>query len=800
MPDEVEFVPLLTQTRWSNELNELTTDELVKLLPKELQLEVRRANWAYEHINELANKVVVNPRTNEAINNTRVSKEEIMLLFDSEKIELDELTQEENTLAYIASDPVLWCRFALGINPRIYQILILRDLHTRLILRLGRRCLTGNTPVLMDDGTWKRIDEIKAGDIVSARHTTNNKLVPRTVIDQWSTGEQEVYKITLSNGREIEATSNHQFLTKVQSGNRNCAKKEWKSIDEGLSVGMKLHLMNEYNAGNTNFRLVTIRSIVPAGLRQTYDITVDTDHSFIANGIVTHNCGKTASFAMRILYRAINRPGNIALVITPMKSHADVLWNMLKELMRGNPELAEQLRTRKIHATEQPHYEMEFPNGSVVKMFTSGVKSKNNADNVRGQEADDIYLDEVDLMSSDDLPAFTSILRGTGRGEKTMCIASTPNGRRDMLYRFCTEFTDRKKIDRIYKEYYFPTHADMNYTRADDAEQKMLLTAAQYNHEIIADFGEEVTGVFLKSHIERAMNHYPSGYDYLPLEAIYQNASPTTKLVLGVDWDKYGAGVNIVMCKIDYEEKSNRDPELGRVKPVARWEVPRGMETLTQAVDLVKTLNGRFNPDAIYIDRGFGEMQYEELMLSSQRNTNDDPRVVGLDKKLRGIHFAQNVEVIDPVTNAIMEKPVKDYMVTLTIKLFEEDRIILNATDYDQVAGGSDMVKQFEMYQYHRTPLGRPVYEPGSTAVGDHALDAFMLCVLAMYQEWGSFTQKPSTGKPKSVKFNVMDVMGSESYSPKDSTDGRPPKFRIQRSNIKAGRRQSGRTVKRSGI
>jgi hypothetical protein len=640
-----DFKPILTKVKRTPELLELSREEMIKLLPKSIQAEVKRAEWAWANIDSISGKEIVDPFTFEPIRERTFTKNQIYLLFDPPMIKVEGLSEEDNMLAYMASDPVLWIRFNLSVNPRLSQLLMLREDCPRIVMRYGRRS------------------------------------------------------------------------------------------------------------------------------------------------------GKSSGIAMRIIYKSAIAPGNKSLVITPMKSHAEVVWNMIKELLRNNDEFLQLLESRGIRTSEQPHYTMTWPNHSEVNMFTSGVRSKNHADTVRGQEADDMYLDEVDLMDGEDLPAFTAIIRDTGAGmsntrrqninrQKTMVVSSTPNGRRDMMWRFCTEFRDENiLLDHAYVEYYFPTHADINYTRADDAEQRMMLTREQYLHEIVADFGEETSGVFLKVHLERAISHYKDGYSYLPIDGLYRNYAPDVKLVLGVDWDKFGAGVNMILCQVNYAEKEKGDPDKGRIKPIARWEIPRGSETLTQATDFIKTVNYRFNPDAIYIDRGFGEMQYEDLMISA--TGGKDPRTVGLDKKLRGVHFAEKVEVFDPITNEPVGKEVKDYMVTLTIKLFEDDRIILNCNDYEEVPP-TDMIKQMEMYQVIRkTMSGRPIYEAGSVSVGDHALDAFMLCVLAQEQEWGPFSRVESHTRPLSFDFNVMDISTTNILDPKKDNSDVPDKFRIARSNIK---------------
>jgi replicative DNA helicase len=641
-----DFIPTMTRfTRDDPRVQSLDKKELIKLLPISMQNEIKRAEWAWANIDELAygktrdkSQVVIDPYTQRPVSETRFTRDQILLLFDPGVVTIDEMDEEDQLLAYIASDPVIWSRFNLKVNPRIYQTIALRDESDRTIFRFGRRC------------------------------------------------------------------------------------------------------------------------------------------------------GKTMTTSIESIYDARINSGHISMFIAPMKAHCEVIWKTILTLLRNNPDFAEELRRRKISTKEQPYLSMTFPNGSVIKIFTSGVKSNSKGDSIRGQEADALYLDEVDLMNPDDRPAFQAILRSTGRPfKKKMRVSSTPSGRRDMMYEYSTLFRDE------YTEYYLPTHAALVYTKRDDKEQKKTMSKDGYFHEILALYGEESSGVFLKAHLDKAQSHFPEGYDYLSINEYYR-AHSSSKLVVGVDWDKFGAGCNIVMCLIDYSEQNDDDPKAGRLTPLARWEVPRGPEVLHQATEFVKTVYNVYRPDAIYVDRGYGDFQLEELTLASK----NEPRCAGLDKVLKGIHFAEKITLYDPITGKEIKKEIKDYMVTLTIKMFEEDKVILNSRDYENVPGSTDMIKQFEGYQIvRRTSSGLPVYEAASTTIGDHALDAFMMCVLAMHQEWGDFTRKSLGAAPKALNLSIQDIMSTTQISLR-SEEEKPDRFHISRTNIGRPSRGGKRIKRRS--
>jgi uncharacterized protein (TIGR02145 family) len=135
-------------------------------------------------------------------------------------------------------------------------------------------CLTGNTPVTMADGSFKKIKDIQIGDKILSFNETTKVIEPDTVTKLISyTADQmgEYYlTITTDDGKKIEVTPDH--LTYVGG--------QW--IEAGkLQVGDIL-----LNSQNQNIQIVSIEKVynqVPV-----YNFEVKNNHDYFANFLV-HN-------------------------------------------------------------------------------------------------------------------------------------------------------------------------------------------------------------------------------------------------------------------------------------------------------------------------------------------------------------------------------------------------------------------------------------------------------------------------------------------------------------------------------
>ena len=94
-------------------------------------------------------------------------------------------------------------------------------------------CMVGDTPVLMADGTERRLDAVTAGDVVATYR--NGALSSARVAAQRSSGRDYLLKITTMSGRVVRANGRHPFLT-VVGGEQVWTRAQFLTTDHTIVV------------------------------------------------------------------------------------------------------------------------------------------------------------------------------------------------------------------------------------------------------------------------------------------------------------------------------------------------------------------------------------------------------------------------------------------------------------------------------------------------------------------------------------------------------------------------------------
>lgn len=412
--------------------------------------------------------------------------------------------------------------------------------------------------------------------------------------------------------------------------------------------------------------------------------------------------GKTECMCIGIWWHAMLQPNKgpnnqyDILIITPYETQIDLIFKRLKEMLAMSPELQASVK-------REVHHLIELKNGTNIRGLTAGTKNSSGAASTRGQRADVIILDEVDYMGEEDITNIQNIQNEAPERIKIIS-ASTPSGRRASFYRWCTGAPNNG-----WKECYAPStvnpellkiNPDTNRTYLEDLREE--LTELRFDQEVMANFGEEATGVYLKKHVDAAAALGETlSIDYKT--GVIPRRGPR---ILGVDWDKYGSSTNMV--GVEYIN------EYGVFAPFVREEIPRSEFTYDNAIKKIIELNATHDFDYIYVDAGHGEMQIEQLRLYGMQNPDS-----GLHKKIVRVNFSEKVTVRDPITKVKDKKDIKPFMVNNTVLLFERGQFAFNPTD-------KAMIKQFEDYHIVRFGTnGRPVY----TDENEHMHDCVILAI-----------------------------------------------------------------------
>ena len=147
----------------------------------------------------------------------------------------------------------------------------------------GFLCLTGDTEVLMGDGTIKLIKDIVNGDIVKT-FDYETKQITKTKIKNWFVQDcDKLLKITFDDETQIKCTPDHQFLTLTNTGFED--KYEMiEIINVGTKNVLKINSMNQIYP-------IKIKSIEQIDNEPVYDFETELNtHNFFANSLCLKNC------------------------------------------------------------------------------------------------------------------------------------------------------------------------------------------------------------------------------------------------------------------------------------------------------------------------------------------------------------------------------------------------------------------------------------------------------------------------------------------------------------------------------
>ena len=160
---------------------------------------------------------------------------------------------------------------------------------SHVVLVSGKRgCLTEDTKIFTNKG-YKKIKEFdKFKDkILSYDKYTNTFEWENAELLEYKMSNEKFLDIELEDKRKLKLTKEHPLLV--------CAGKEilsllWRTANK-LSIGDNLLSVNDSFSDVNPVSIKTIKEVT--GISKVYDLTVNKNHSFIAEGIISSNSGKS---------------------------------------------------------------------------------------------------------------------------------------------------------------------------------------------------------------------------------------------------------------------------------------------------------------------------------------------------------------------------------------------------------------------------------------------------------------------------------------------------------------------------
>jgi len=400
--------------------------------------------------------------------------------------------------------------------------------------------------------------------------------------------------------------------------------------------------------------------------------------------------GKTWSLVIRAMHRMVNRHHYRVIVVAPYQHQIDLIFDIFDELISRSRSISNNIKRR----VRSPQL-VELGNGSSMKGFPSGVKSGGKSDKVRGQDADEIIIDEIDYLPEEDIDAIVAIL--ASNKETLITVSSTPTGRKTKYWGFCTY------KDQMWKEFKYTSMVSPEWTEETEEILRGMYSDAAWQHEIMAEFGDFEEGVFPTGKLESSLANYS-----------YANCRRDSRCTyaLGIDWNGYPIGIHMVV--VEY------DPLTAKFRTVAK-KISNDKEfTQHSGIQDIISMYKTWMPKWVWADAGAGNMQIESLKKVAKEHPD-----LKMSKKVRGLHMHGNEIVKDPITKQDVKKQIKALMVDLCVR-----RVEIGSCEFPMPENDEDqLVDQLRNYKIDRiTPTGTPVFSQGV----DHTAIAWMCAMYAI--------------------------------------------------------------------
>jgi DNA polymerase-3 subunit gamma/tau len=183
-------------------------------------------------------------------------------------------------------------------------------------------CLTGDALVLTDQGLT-RIDNpaLKGKKVLSYNESTDTWEFKKVL--RWLDQGKKQTLVIRTTKSEIRCTGNH--LIRTDQG--------WIPA-KNVKAGVKILSPVNADAAFSFTSLEEVESVQLAGIERVYDIEVEDNHNFVANGLLVHNCHMLSTAAFNALLKTLEEPPKHVVFVLATTDPQRVLPTIISRCQR----------------------------------------------------------------------------------------------------------------------------------------------------------------------------------------------------------------------------------------------------------------------------------------------------------------------------------------------------------------------------------------------------------------------------------------------------------------------------------
>lgn len=393
------------------------------------------------------------------------------------------------------------------------------------------------------------------------------------------------------------------------------------------------------------------------------------------------------------------------MIIAHSISSVNGLWGEINGLIDASTTLKHQIKKR----LESAPKKLVFNNGSEITLYVG------QGDGVRGQTSNAIFIDEADYCSPTILPAIKPIV--LSNKNTLLWYSSTPTGEKTDFYRYVTDKSQG------YKSYIVPSYVSEVWSGQLDLEFRTEFTKTQYEHEILAEFGDPEMGVYRREYVHEALSLRQ--YSYRDCEVANYDRNYR---VMGVDWNPT-KGVQLLV--LEWVQEENDD---GYLKTIHKDTIAPDKYTMHAGVERVLKVMQSWGVNHVYVDRGAGEMAIEHMLIKGEQNP-----ALRIKDKLVAVDFSKKVEVLQPGSYEVDKKHTKPLLVKLSTQFLERGKVAFPEEEAPGKSDGNadditkdtlcDQMLQFRIEKYSASGIPKYVDE------NDHLIVCWICAIFGFVQQ-----------------------------------------------------------------